>query len=118
MLHNRFRRYHDPDTHSSESPELIRKIYPYTIWCTKAESYAVQEQGWMCIYEDLPRLAVSSNPEIYKKITEDFMANLPPDYINSMSSLIAAEGGKFEPATTQAREQKFWEDCQTCATQP
>src|SRR6266849_7797744 len=74
-------RFHDyyrslDDQGGKESPELIRAICLYAIWCTRSKSSATQQAAWIEFYEYLPQYASECKPSIYKKIVEDLVANI------------------------------------------
>ena len=101
----RFQRHYEPpnDGESKESPEFIRAICPYAIWCTRSKSFTIQEPAYIGFYEGLARFALSCKPQIYKKIIGDLIANVGLAELEKQSGNI---GAYMKPDKVE----KFFED--------
>ena len=104
-LSARFRSFYSAEKISPAvaSPPIIRAICLYAIWCTRSDSFAIQEPAWIEFYENLPRFALQCSSSIYKKIIDDLAANLG---IAEMEKQSGAIGGYMQPAV----KEKFFAD--------
>jgi hypothetical protein len=114
-LSARFRSFYtaQSDSQSAQSPQFMRAICLYAIWCTRSDSVDIQGPAWIEFYENLPRFALQSNPSIYKRIVDDLVSNLGIAEMEKQSSTIGAfmtpdENKKFftDVSVAEAERQK------------
>jgi len=87
-LAGRFKRYYSSldGQEQKQSPNLIRAICLYAIWCTRSDSSTTREAAWIEFYEHVPRYAFRCKAPTYKRIIEDLVANIGLAEIEKSSS--------------------------------
>jgi hypothetical protein len=89
----------------TESPELIRAIYLYATWCTRAESVDVFNAATIGFYEHVSWHALRCAPSIYELIIEDLVTNIGLPEIKSMA-------GTFGYLIESDELDRFLADCE------
>jgi hypothetical protein len=87
-----------------DSPEFIRAVCMYAIWCDRSQSQQTQEAAWIEFYEYFPKFALKWCTEpVYRKIVADLVSNIGIAEIEKMGcSLEPADLDKFMADTRQA----------------
>jgi hypothetical protein len=77
-LSARFQQHYDPKYQDdpTNSAGVIRSICLYAIWCTRSDSFKIQEPALIEFYQGIPRFAIHSKPSIRRRIIEDLVAHL------------------------------------------
>jgi hypothetical protein len=108
-LEVRYRRYYDrlSEGVGQGGAQLIRPIYAYAIWCSRAESAETSDAATIGFYYGIPVNAFNtfrSDPSKYEHILEDLVSNLGLPEIERMRWAFAA---LIEPPQLD----KFMADC-------
>jgi hypothetical protein len=113
-LSARFQQHYDPkyEYDASNTPGIIRSICLYAIWCTKSDSFKIQEPALIEFYQGVPRFAMNCKPSIYKSIIDDLVANLGITELETKSgdigySLNTYEKNKFMADARQAELERL-----------
>lgn len=80
-LESRFHSYYAKLSkgYAQGSPQLIRAIYAYAIWCSRAKSDDTSNAATISFYYDVPVNALNtfrSDPSTYEQIVKDLVSNL------------------------------------------
>jgi hypothetical protein len=84
-LWSRFRQCYEEQNGSAE---MIRSIYLYAIWCTRASSFKVREAAWIGFYEDVGAYAFQCNKSVYPRVVEDLVVNLGIPEIETLKNCL------------------------------
>src|SRR5258707_12639995 len=66
----------EPGDQVGESPEFIRAVCLYAIWCAGSRSPGTIEAAWIEFYEYLPKNALQRPASTCKSIVRDMVANI------------------------------------------
>jgi len=110
-LESRFNSHYDrlSKGHVQESSQVIRAIYHYAIWCSRAESDRTFNAATLGFYEHVTFHAFRSDPSTYEHIVKDLVCNLGLPEIKRMRWAFAA---LIEPHQLE----KFMADCDQVST--
>jgi hypothetical protein len=60
---------------TGESPELMRAICLYAVWCTRSKSFAIREPAYIGFFQHMQSV-LRIKPQMRKQIISDLVANL------------------------------------------
>jgi hypothetical protein len=104
-LHSYYRS--GPEEKTKESPELIRAVSMYAIWCDKSESQCTQEAAWIEFYDYFPKFALQCPELVYREIIADLVLNIGMAEIEKMGcSLDQATHNRFLADARQADDDR------------
>jgi hypothetical protein len=88
----RFQQHYElrDESDEEESPELIRNICLYAIWCTRSKSSVMQQAAWIEFYERIPKYASRRKPSISKRIVADLVSHIGISEIEKHSGTFGA----------------------------
>lgn len=77
------------DESPSESPELVRAICMYAIWCTRSESWRTREPALIEFYEYFPKFALHCPEPVYRQVVADLVSNIGLIEVEKMGATLA-----------------------------
>jgi len=104
-LHSCYRS--SPDETAKGSPELIRAVSMYAIWCDRSDCQCTREAAGIEFYEYFPKFALHCPQPVYRKIIADLVSNIGMPEVEKMGcSLDQTDRAKFLADARQAEDDR------------